>query len=306
MSSTDLFADLRIDCPNGHDVHAAKTNAQGAAVITKARHGWTWLQRDRKPETPPRHRMPGSALISTASALLLALGLGLLVVSLAAQYRYVLAQRHQIAASMIEAAALDIGMIIFSLLALGLARGGQSAKIERALVVICASGSALMNYAAADVTSPRSVLAFCMPPVFLAVVVDRVVVTVRRHVLGMQAGRSPWAVSGKVALWGLRLVLAPPSTMAGGRRMVLQATPLPGTAPAPAIEAPAVTQAPATGKQARLIELAAARHDLAAVPQASVSGIATELAAEVGLHPGTARRVLLAHVRGLQESDVTS
>src|ERR1019366_9420108 len=114
--STDLFADLRqIDCPNGHDVLGAKTNAQSATVITKPRHGWTWLQRDRKPET---HRVPGSSLISAASALLLALGLGLLIVSLAAQYRYVLAQRHQIAASMIEAAALDIGMIIFSLLAL--------------------------------------------------------------------------------------------------------------------------------------------------------------------------------------------
>ena len=79
-----------------------------------------------------------------------------------------------------------------------------------------------------------------MPPVFLAIVTDRVVAVVRRHVLGMEAERSAWAVlgraalavlaaAGKAVLYGLRLVLAPRSTVTGARRLVLLATPLPGT-----------------------------------------------------------------------------
>ena len=46
-------------------------------------------------------------------------------VSLDAQYRYVFHAKHQAAASWVEALALDVGMAIFSLLALGLARAGQ-------------------------------------------------------------------------------------------------------------------------------------------------------------------------------------
>jgi hypothetical protein len=158
-------------------------------------------------------------------------------VSLAAQYRYILHAKHQVTASMVEALALDAGMIIFSLLALGLARAGQSARVERALILACAIGSAGMNYAAADVASPRSVAAYVMPPVFLAIVTDRVIAVVRRHMIGDDE-RSAWAVLGralaaallglgKAVLYGLRLALAPRSTLGGLRRCVLLATPLP-------------------------------------------------------------------------------
>ena len=85
-----------------------------------------------------------------------------------------------------------------------------------------------MNYAAANGGSPRSVAAYVMPPVFLAVVVDRVVAVVRRHVLG-ETEDSAWAGFGRVALYGLRFVLAAPSTATGMRRQVLIMTPLPGT-----------------------------------------------------------------------------
>ena len=99
------------------------------------------------------------------------------------------------------------------------------------------AGSAAQNYAAADVTSPRSVAAYVVPPLFLALVVDRVVAVVRRHVLGDAEG-SVWAMVGRalavlarafavVLLYGLRFLLAPPSTGAGLRRVVLNATPLP-------------------------------------------------------------------------------
>jgi hypothetical protein len=188
-------------------------------------------------------RRPGSVLILTAMALLGILDAGLFAVSFAAQNQYILHAKHQAWPAVIEATALDAGMVIFSLLALGLARGGQSARVERALIMVCAFGSAAMNYAAADVSSLRSVAAYVMPPVFLAIVTDRVIAVVRRHVLGMEAERSAWAVlgraalaaarmAGKTVLYGLRLLLAPRSTLSGARSLVLLTTPLPG---APAV-----------------------------------------------------------------------
>jgi hypothetical protein len=184
-----------------------------------------------------RERTPGSGLVLAAVVLLAILAAGLFVVSLAAQYRYVFEVKHQSLPSGIEAVGLDAGMAVFSLLALGLAMAGQSARIERALIVVCAVASAGQNYAAADVSSPRSVAAYVMPPLFLALVVDRVVAVVRRHVLGVEE-RSVWATIGRTAvfagkglglvlLYVLRFVLAPPSTGRGLRRLVLMAAPLP-------------------------------------------------------------------------------
>ncbi len=227
--------------------------AGGAAMITSARR------------MTGAGRAPGSALVASAAILLGLLAAGLFVVSLAAQYRYVFAVKHQSLPSAIEAVGLDAGMTVFSLLALGLAMAGQSARIERALIVVCAAASAGQNYAAADVTSPRSVAAYVMPPLFLACAVDRVVAVVRRHVLG-DAERSVWAAAGRglaaavktlglALLYLLRFVLAPPSTAAGLRRLVLNATPVPAGPPcqvlppvaAPAIEAAPATEPPATG-----------------------------------------------------------
>ena len=175
---------------------------------------------------------PGRVLVNAAAVLLGVLDLGLFAVSLAAQYQYIFHAKHQSWPAVIEAVALDAGMIIFSLLALGLARGGQSARVERALILVCASGSAAMNYAAADVSSARSVAAYVMPPVFLAIVTDRVIAVVRRHVLGMEAERSAWAALGRAALVVLavagKAVLygcgwpGPRSTLGGLRRCVLR------------------------------------------------------------------------------------
>ena len=131
-----------------------------------------------------------------ATILLGLLAAGLFVVTLNAQYKYVFAAKEQRLPSMIEAASLDLGMAIFTLLALGLAMAGQAARIERALIVACAAGSAAQNYAAADVASPRSVAAYVAPSLFLALVVDRVVAVMRRHVLG-DAERSVWATVGR-------------------------------------------------------------------------------------------------------------
>jgi hypothetical protein len=222
----------------------------------------------RKPRDPSYRR--GSGLITTATVLLGLLAAGLFVVSLAAQYRYIFAEKHQALPAMIEAVGLDVGMAIFSLLALGLAMAGQSARVERALVVACAAGSALMNYAAANGGSPRSVAAYVMPPIFLAIVVDRVVAVVRRHVLG-DAGRSAWSVPGRVALYVLRFTLAAPSTFFGLRRQVLVMTPLPGA------EAVAAAQPVA--------ELP--RPDGAAAPEVATAAASAGDFLPVPLHDGT-------------------
>ena len=49
-----------------------------------------------------------------------------------------------------------------------------------------------------------------------------------------------------------------------------------------------------------MIELAGQRRDLASVPLAEVSQLASSVAAEIGYSPGTARRELARYVRGLQ------
>ena len=133
-------------------------------------------------------RAPGTVLISAAAWLLVAIGGGALYVSFDAQRQYVLAVRHHQAASIIEALLLDLLMIVFTLLALGLSRAGKSSRTERALILGCATASAYMNVSDADTASPRSVAAYILAPLALAVVVNRVVAVIRRHVL---AERNP-------------------------------------------------------------------------------------------------------------------
>ena len=80
-------------------------------------------------------RTPGSVLITVAAWLLAFIGGGALFVSFSAQYAYIVTVRRQDAASVIEALLLDLLMIVFTLLALGLSRAGKSARAERALIL---------------------------------------------------------------------------------------------------------------------------------------------------------------------------
>jgi hypothetical protein len=310
---------------NGHGLLGGRTTRDGVTLVTVPRSSWSWRWRDPGEQRPGEAR-PGSRLIAAGTVLLFAAMAGLLGVSYAAQYSYILAQRHQHVASLAEAGALDVLLIIFSLLALGLARAGLPAKTERALVLVFAAGSALMNYAASDVTSPRSVAAYVMPPVALAIVVDRCVAVTRRHVLGMRDGRSPWAVvsaaagrvarfAGLSALYVLRLLVDRRGTSAGIRAALLNATPLPQLE-APQDERQDEDQKPDRerrerklpdrrggragrgGKTTRFLRLVTERHgDLAAIPLDQVSRIATALAPEADLHPASARTALLGAVR---------
>jgi Protein of unknown function (DUF2637) len=244
-------------------------------------------------------RAPGSVLIACAAWLLAVIGGGALYVSFSAQREYVFGARHQDAASVIEALLLDVLMIMFTLLALGLSRAGKSSRAERALILACAMASAYMNVSAADTASPRSVVAYAVAPVALAVVVDRVVAVIRRHVLA-DGEVSAWSVLGRAAvaaarvagvtlLYSLRFVLAPPSTATGLRRMVLAAAPLLGLPEAPAPEA----IDPPT-KKAALLALYREHPDYG--NRAKVAKVAAELAPQVDLSAGTARAYLGAEL----------
>jgi len=191
--------------------------------------GLSGIPRDgaERPATSVRRRdgtgrAPGSVLIGVAAWLLALTGGGALFVSFSAQYAYILKVRRQDAASVIEALLLDLLMVVFTLLALGLSRAGKSARAERALILACAVASAYMNVSAADVASPRSVTAYAIAPVALAVVVDRVVAVIRRHIRGDRepsawstVGRAAAAaarIAGVVLLYLLRFALAAPET----------------------------------------------------------------------------------------------
>ena len=260
-----------------------------------------------------RERAPGSGLVLAAAVLLGLLAAGLFLVTLNAQYKYVFAAKGQQVPAVIEAASLDLGLAIFTLLALGLAMAGQSARIERALIVACAAGSAGQNYAAAVVSSPRSVAAYVIPSLFLALAVDRVVAVVRRHVLG-EAERSVWSTvgtgsawlakgAGLVLLYALRFVLAPPSTGAGLRRVVLNAAPVPAP-PVRLVLAPEEPRAeiPPPPPPAEPAELAGASkktrlawwygQDPGYGNRAAVAAAAKRLAPKVDLSEGTARAYL--------------
>ena len=247
-------------------------------------------------------RVPGSVLIAVAAWLLALIGGGALFVSFSAQYAYILAVRRQDAASVIEALLLDVLMIVFTLLAFGLSRAGKSSRAERALILACAAASAYMNVSAADMASPRSVTAYAVAPVALAVVVDRAVAVIRRHVLAGQepsawstVGRAAAAaarITGLVLLYCLRFALAAPQTAQGLRRMVLDATLLPALPRAPAREA----IGPPRTKKAVLLALYRAHPDYG--NRSRASRVAAELAPQAGLQAGTARSYLYAELDG--------
>jgi hypothetical protein len=141
-----------------------------------------------------------------------------------------------------------------------------------------------MNVSAADVASPRSVTAYAVAPIALAVVVDRVVAVIRRHVLAdlepsarTTAGRTTAAAARTtrlVLLYCLWFALAAPETARGLRRMVLDATPLPALPEAPA---PGPTALSCT-KKSVLLALYRAHPDYG--DRRSASRVAAQLASQ--------------------------
>jgi hypothetical protein len=270
-----------------------------------------------------------------------AAGLGVLAgaaaaVSFTAQYRLVYAARHLAAAAGLEAAIPDAAALVFACLGVALALHGRRALRARALNAASAGASVVMNVIAAA-PGWRDMAVWAMPPAAYALASDTLIGVLRTSVLprqgaGALAGEvTLLAVLGGVALWLLRLTLAPASTLAGFRAWVLEECPVaPGrrasrldsrnaglaqdtrvALPAPSAGSPGAAfrdvAAPSRGtggplrgsgprdgtKTARFLALVAERHGpLAAVPLDSVSRLSAELAPEAGLNTGSARAAL--------------
>jgi hypothetical protein len=266
----------------------------------------------------PAHAAPSTAdrglsWLRGAMLALAVLAVAAAVVSWDAQYVLVRAVKHNPAVASLEAGIPDVGALIFATLGIALALHGKRAVRARTLNIACVGISLAMN-ALASAPGWRD-LAITLIGVVRAWVIARA-----RHTGQALADdeATPMALIGGAILWLVRLAVAPASTITGFRRWVIDECPVapgrtaktrraararrgmqarPAAAPAPS---PGGRAQP--GKQARLLTLAAERHDLKTIPLGSVSKIATGLAPEAGLSPGTARRVLLAHVRSVQSA----
>ena len=296
-----ILASSRAD-PAGESCCGPTTATGGGSGVSRiSRDGGDQLITNARSRTRTG-RAPGSVLITLAASLLALIGGGALFVSFSARYGYIFTVRRQDAASVIEALLLDLLMIVFTLLALGLSRAGKSARTERILILACAAASSYMNVSAADVTSPRSVTAYAIAPIALAVVVDRVVAVIRRHVLADHEP-SAWStvghaaatvarIAGLVLSYCLRFALAAPETACGLRRMVLNAAPLPVL---PQASAPEATGLPRT-KKAVLLALYRAHPDYG--DRSTASRVDAELAPQAGLQAGTARSYVYTELDG--------
>jgi hypothetical protein len=242
------------------------------------------------------------------------------VVSFAAQYRLVLAAKHMVAVAALEAGIPDVGSMIFASLGIALALHGRRAVRARALNVACVGLSLGMNALAAG-HGWRDLAIWVMPSAVYAVASDTLIGVIRAWTVARQHGMgepladgetTPLAVLAGMALWLLRLCVAPASTLSGLRAWVVEECPtapgrrvIPAESPHPPLRlaaSPATAQrARPGGKTARLLALAEKRHGpLASIPLDQVSRIATALAGEVDLHAGSARTALRARVLAAQ------
>lgn len=271
----------------------------------------------------PRARDRATGWLRGAMASLAVLAAAAAVVSWDAQYVLVRAVKHIPAVAALEAGIPDIGAVIFAALGIALALHGRRAVRARVLNVGCVGISLAMN-ALASAPGWRDLAIWVMPSAVYALASDTLIGVVRAWVIARTRSTgqaladdepTPITLIGGAVLWVIRLVVAPASTAAGFRRWVVEESPVAPGRKAPRTRTPQHTPRPIAaptvatggrrnkpGKQARLIDLAGQRHDLAAVPLTSVSRIANAIAAEIDLAPGTARRVLLAHVRALHDS----
>jgi hypothetical protein len=219
------------------------------------------------------------------------------------------AARHLPAIAALEAAIPDAAALVFASLGIALALHGRRAHRARALNLASVGTSVFMNVLAAE-PGWRNLAIWAMPPVAYALASDTLIGVVRawavarhRHLGTTLAADAPTPLTilGGLALWLLRLAVAPASTLAGFRAWVLEECPV-----APGRRArrapPSARSRPGRGrrtvprkatKTARFLDMAAERHgSLASIPLDAVAGISADLAPLVGLHPGAARAAL--------------
>jgi hypothetical protein len=236
--------------------------------------------------------------------------------------------------------------MVFACLGVALALHGRRAVRARLLNMASAGASVFMNVIAAA-TGWRDVAVWAMPPTAYALASDTVIGVVRTGAVARHQGAarpvrefSFLAAGGWLALWLLRLAVAPRSTLGGFRAWVVEECPVaPGrlaARPVPAVAlavpsestvtAPAAIGRPTGGarssrssrssqngrpatsgrpretKTARFLALVAEQHGpLAAVPLESVARISATVAPQAGLHPGSARTALRRAVLAAQQ-----
>ena len=294
---------------NKHVVTGAHATDGQHVYLREARRPFRCRRREAEPKPPKdqagkwlRNAMLALALLAATAA----------VVSFAAQFRMVAGVKHSVIIAALQAGIPDASALIFASLGIALALHGKRAIRPRLLNVAAVATSVAMNWLAAG-NGWRDVAIWVMPPIAYALASDTLIGVIRAHALAVQRrlqtglaedDATPLAIVGGLLLWLLRLVLAPPSTIAGFRTWVLDECPVaPGRTAA--IQAPEDRRAlpppneqrrkrgPRTGKGAQFLQLVAERYgELAAIDLAKVSRIAAELAPQAGLHVGTARRNL--------------
>jgi hypothetical protein len=257
--------------------------------------------------------------LRNAAAGLCVLAAAAAAVSFTAQYRMVDATRHLRVIAALEAAIPDAAALVFACLGIALALHGRRALRARTLNLASVGASVFMN-AIAAAPGWRNLAIWALPPVAYALASDTLVAVVRawaiaRHrQLGMALAAeapAPLAAVGGLALWLLRLVLAPASTLAGFRTWVLAECPVaPGRRARPAPpdktrpgRASGTVPGKAT-KTARFLDLATERYGpLASIPLSRVAAISAGLAPVVALNPGAARAALRKAVLAARNGD---
>jgi hypothetical protein len=260
--------------------------------------------------------MAGLAVLAAAAA----------VVSYQAQYRMVAGYKHVPAIAALQAGIPDAAALVFASLGIALALHGRRAIRARALNVASVGTSVGMNALAA---SPgwRALAVWVLPPAAYALASDTLIGVVRAWAIARARQlderladdqATPLAILGGLLLWGLRLGVAPASTLAGFRRWVVEECPVaPGRR---AVSARPVVPAIPSGrrvaggrgsgrrgprpgsKTARFLALVERRHGpLAHLPVGEVSRICTVLAPEAGLNTGAARTALRKAVLAARE-----
>jgi len=283
-------------------------------VVTRPRRSWPWIRRTRK------ERDQAASWLRCAMLALAALALAAAVVSFAAQFKLVYAFKHSPAIAALQAGIPDAGALVFASLGIALALQGRRAIRARILNVACVGISVAMN-AIAAAPGWRGLAIWIMAPVLYALASDTLIGVIRAWSIARQKAlaealdedeATPLAILAGVLLWLLRLALAPPSTVLGFRRWVIEECPVaPGRTQAVAAAPPArpislprtaAAAAPRDGtKTSRFLALVEDRYgSLATVPVDQVSPICAELAAEADLDAGSARTALRRAVLAAQ------
>ena len=215
-----------------HRVRPASSSAAGPPISA------TRLITPRPVRQDPAHR--AQAWLRNAMAALAILATAAAVVSWQAQYVLVWSVKHTTVIAALEAGIPDVGALIFAALGIALALHGKRALRARTLNLGCVGLSLGMN-ALASGSGWRDLAIWIMPAAVYALASDTLIGVIRVWVIArtQHAGQvltddeaTPMAVLGGFVLWLLRLALAPPSTLAGFRRWVLEECPVaPGRKP---------------------------------------------------------------------------